>query len=287
MVLSWTPGPFRWAFRWRPFSAGSSPTYRLWAQTARRLLEVTGNGNAARRHHRHPGSPARPTRGPLRPGTRAGPSPWPRRAGQALPAGAVGGLGVGGGGGAGCRCEAARVGEAEAGIAGGAFGQGGSEHAGGGVVVVVDLGGGLAWAGSQDAPGVLDETSFERDRRGEEQGVQWGAVEAFTGIGPGGHGQQRWLAGLRLETGEGGGPGFGAHSAAQHNRVVALVSQSVGEPLEVGGPLGQHQAVPSPGQRLANVGGDLVSAAVVGDQVPVDRGDSARRRRVGVSRVTE
>src|ERR1035441_2862120 len=236
MALSWTPGPFRWAFRWRPFSAGSSPTYRLWAQTARKLLEVTGNGTPPGAIIVTPGP--RPTRRAVRSAQVPGQGHLLAKKGRS-------GLTGGRGGGAGCRCEAARVGEAEAGIAGGAFGQGGSEHAGGGVVVVVDLGGGLAWAGSQDAPGVLDEASFERHRRGEEQGVQWGAVEAFTGVGPGGHGQQRWLAGLRLETGEGGGPGFGAHSAAQHNRVVALVSQSVGEALEGGGPLGQHQAVPS------------------------------------------
>jgi len=35
-------------------------------------------------------------------------------------------------------------------------------------VVVVDLGGGLAVVGTQNAPGVLQEASLARDGRGEE-----------------------------------------------------------------------------------------------------------------------
>ena len=78
--------------------------------------------------------------------------------------------------------DAAGVGESEAGVSGGAFGQRCGEHAGGGVVVVVDFGGGFAGVGAQDPPGVLDQASFERDRRGEEQGVQGGAVEALADL---------------------------------------------------------------------------------------------------------
>jgi hypothetical protein len=39
-------------------------------------------------------------------------------------------------------------------------------------VAVVDLGGGLAVVGPEDAPGVLDEPSLLGDGRGEEEGVQ-------------------------------------------------------------------------------------------------------------------
>src|SRR5712691_12469847 len=81
--------------------------------------------------------------------------------------------------------QAAGVGEAEAGVAGGAFGQGSGEYAGGGVVVIVDLGGGLARVGAQDPAGVLDEAAFEGQRCGEEEGVQGRAVEAFSDVGPG------------------------------------------------------------------------------------------------------
>ncbi len=52
--------------------------------------------------------------------------------------------------------EAARVGESEAGVAGCAFGERGGEHRRVLVVVVVDLGGGLAGVGPQDAACVLD-----------------------------------------------------------------------------------------------------------------------------------
>src|SRR5215470_1838191 len=46
----------------------------------------------------------------------------------------------------------------------------------------------------QDAAHVLDETPFERDRRGEEEGVRCRAVEALADVGPGGHGELRWAA---------------------------------------------------------------------------------------------
>jgi len=62
------------------------------------------------------------------------------------------------------------VGEAEAGVAGCAFGEGGGEDRGVGVVVVVDLGGGLAGVGAENASDVLDEASLEGDGGGEEQG---------------------------------------------------------------------------------------------------------------------
>ena len=52
---------------------------------------------------------------------------------------------------------AAGIGEAEAGVARSALGQGRAEDAGQDVVVVVHLGGGLAGVGPQDPSGVLDE----------------------------------------------------------------------------------------------------------------------------------
>lgn len=54
-----------------------------------------------------------------------------------------------------------RVGEAEAGVAKGAFGQGCGENSRAQVVVVVNLGGCLARVKPQDAARVLDETVFE------------------------------------------------------------------------------------------------------------------------------
>ena len=42
-------------------------------------------------------------------------------------------------------------------------------------MVVVDLGGGLVGVGTEDAPGVLDESSLLRDGRGEEKGVERGS----------------------------------------------------------------------------------------------------------------
>src|SRR5579864_6792247 len=74
------------------------------------------------------------------------------------------------------------VGKAEAGITGCALGQGRGQNAGELVVVVVDLGGGLAVVRTQDAAGVLDEPSLLGDGRGEEESVQCGAVESLPGV---------------------------------------------------------------------------------------------------------
>jgi hypothetical protein len=79
------------------------------------------------------------------------------------------------------------VGEAEAGVTGGAAGQGRGEDTGRRVVIVVDLGGVLAREGTQDPSCVLDQASLPPDRGGEEQGVQGRAVEALAGVRSGGH----------------------------------------------------------------------------------------------------
>jgi len=111
------------------------------------------------------------------------------------------------------------------------------------VVVVVNLGGGFPGVGPQDASGVLDESAVEGDGGGEEQGVQRGAVEAFADVGADGADERR-SRGAGLEAGEGSGAGFGTHPAAQDHRVVSAVVKGVGEPVEVGGPLSEDEAVP-------------------------------------------
>ena len=128
--------------------------------------------------------------------------------------------------------------ETEAGIAGRSFGEGCGEHAGAHVVVVVDLGGGLAGVGAQDPAGVLDEAAFECDWRGEEQGVQDRAVEALTDVGAGGDYKQRWSVSFGLQAQEGSCACFGTHAAAQDHRFASVVAKSAGEPVEVTGPLG-------------------------------------------------
>ena len=64
----------------------------------------------------------------------------------------------------------------------------------------MQLSGGLAVIGPQDTAGVLDEPSLLSDGRGEEQGVQRGAVEPFPGVRAGGDREQGRPAGLRLES---------------------------------------------------------------------------------------
>ena len=71
------------------------------------------------------------------------------------------------------------IGEAEAEVTRRPLGEGSGKHGHLDVVVVVDLCRLLAGVGAQDASGVLDESTLEGDRAGEEQGVQCRAVEAF------------------------------------------------------------------------------------------------------------
>lgn len=71
-----------------------------------------------------------------------------------------------------CQGDPPGIGEAEAGVSGGAAGQGRGEHSGGGVVIVVNLCGFLSGVWAQDVPGLLDEPSFPSDRSGEEQGIE-------------------------------------------------------------------------------------------------------------------
>lgn len=139
-----------------------------------------------------------------------------------------------------------------------------------GVVVVMDFGGGLAGMGAQDPTRVLDQASFERDRRGEEQGVQDGAVESLADELSRGDNQQRLSLRRCVEPSEGVAAGFGAHAAAQHDRVEGLLPELVGEPFDMRGPLGEHQAVPAAFQRGGHVIDNLAGAGVVGDEVAVD-----------------
>jgi hypothetical protein len=46
--------------------------------------------------------------------------------------------------------------------------------------------------------------------------------------------------------GSGFGFGFGAHPAAQDDRIASAGGKTVGQPLDVVGPLGENQAVPAP-----------------------------------------
>ena len=77
--------------------------------------------------------------------------------------------------------------EAQADITRRAFAQGRAENAGFDVVVVVHLDEVLARSGPQDSSDVLDESAFERDRCGEEQGVEGRTVEALSDERPSGN----------------------------------------------------------------------------------------------------
>jgi len=118
----------------------------------------------------------------------------------------------------------------------------------------------------------LQEAALVRDGRGEEQGVQWRAVEALPGVRAGRYGEQRWAAGLPREPGDGCGPGLRAHAAAQDHGIMPELTKDTGYFLQVAGPVGEDEAVPALGEGRRYVGDDLARALVAGDQVLVDDG---------------
>lgn len=144
----------------------------------------------------------------------------------------------------------------------------------------MDLGCRLARVGPQNSSGVLDQPALEGNRSSKEQRVQHGTVEPLAHVRPGGDDKQRWLAGLRVQAFQSGGARPGAHAAAEHDGVVIETAEELIEALEMGRPLGQEQAVPVPGQRGVDIGDNLRSAGIVGDQFLVDSGDSARLGRI-------
>src|SRR5260370_19592022 len=88
-------------------------------------------------------------------------------------------------------CEPARVGETETGVAGRAFGEHSREDASPLIEVVVDFGRGLVLMRAQDPAYVLGQAALIGDWRGEKQGIQGRAVEAFASVRAGRYDQER------------------------------------------------------------------------------------------------
>src|SRR3954469_15552112 len=107
------------------------------------------------------------------------------------------------------------------------------------------LGGGLAGERAEDAAGVLHESALERDRCGEEERVERWAVEALAHVRTGGDDQQWRSVGLRHEPGERCRPGLRALAATPDDGLVAPLAEFSDKPVQVGGPLGEHEAVPA------------------------------------------
>jgi hypothetical protein len=139
---------------------------------------------------------------------------------------------------------------------------------------------------TENSSHVLHQPSLERDRGGEEQGVQDWAVESLASEWTGGHHKQRRLI-AGLQPGQCGAPGLGAHPAAKDNRIEVVLPEFFGESFHVGRPLGQHQAAPAALQCRQHVGGYLDCARIVSDKGSVDGGYPAWHRRVRLAAVVK
>ena len=127
-------------------------------------------------------------------------------------------------------------------------------------MVVVHFGGLLAWMGSEDAAGVLDEASLERDRACEEQGVECGTVEAFADEVSGGNDEQWRTAVGRDEPLVGGRALLRAHAALEDDWIQPPLGECLSEVVDVAGALGENEAVPTATEGIDYVGEDLFVA---------------------------
>ena len=119
------------------------------------------------------------------------------------------------------------------------------------VDVVVELDTVLALVGAEQPADVLHDSTFEREREGEEQGVELGPVEALAEVGAGGD-EHDPVVGVPVGDGVGDGlAGSLAEPAAKHERVVAQAVESGDDGVDVLGALGEHQAGPTGGEHAS------------------------------------
>ena len=175
---------------------------------------------------------------------------------------------------------AARVRKAEAAITGCALGERCREDWNLDVVVVVHLCGLLAWMGSKDPAGVLDEASLERDRPGQKERVECWTIESLPDEVSSGNDEQRWAVIGGDQPLRRRGALLGAHPTLENHWVQPLSSERCCEVVHVAGALGQDQAVSSAPQGVDHIGEDLLVARPVLCECRVDARDRARNGEV-------
>ena len=163
-----------------------------------------------------------------------------------------------------------RVREAKADVAGRPFCESGCKHRVLPVVVVVNFGRLLAGMGTQDPPDILDEPPLEGDRPSKEQRVQCRAIEALADKVARGHDKQGRTAVGRSEPLHGGSALTSAHPSLEDDGLQAAVGQTCGQMVDMGSPLGQHQAVAAAALGLQDVAEDLVIAHLVSGERSMD-----------------
>jgi len=94
---------------------------------------------------------------------------------------------------------------------------------------------------------------------------------------------RRGIPHVGITSGKGRHPCSGSHPAAEYDGVVLTVGQLPGESVHVSGPLGQHHAMTTETHCLLDTVDNVRKRAVVGDEVSVDRGHSARTAGIGDS----
>jgi hypothetical protein len=130
------------------------------------------------------------------------------------------------------------------------------------VVVVVDLDAGLPGKGSGDPADVLDDPAPTGDREGQEQGVQFGEVEAFAEVGAGGQ-QQDWDVTLS-ESFEDRLMQLLAGPAFQYGRLELVTrAQFASEGFKVLGTVGEYEHVSASSVRVSDVDADAAGSFVI------------------------
>ncbi len=107
--------------------------------------------------------------------------------------------------------------------------------------------------GAQDPAGVLDESAFEGDGEGEEEGVELWAVESLPEVLAGRDDDERFRERRPLDLLEQSGPGTLAEASLEDDRGEASASESLGEQVAVLFPLAQYEAPSAFSERGADV----------------------------------
>lgn len=154
-------------------------------------------------------------------------------------------------------------------------------------MVIVYLGGGLAWVFPQHSACVLDEQAVERNGHGQEERVEIGRVEPFSDIGSSADHGQSAIGGRVVDVLHCPSPRLGAHSTAETDGSMPALAESIGERLQMCGTSGEHQALACSLECFEHMSDNQFVTLPVVDQFTVDRRHAAWLGRVCLSGTSE
>ena len=121
-----------------------------------------------------------------------------------------------------------------------------------------------------DAAGVLNNRSPPRDRHGEQQGVEAGVVEPLSEVSTGCEDEPGLIICQLCELSHSGTSGLRLDPAVENDEVGYLVSDGLGDSVDMLAAFGEDDEGPIRTNELANVGGDQAKPVVVICECAID-----------------